>query len=307
MKRVLVTGATGFVGRHALGPLAGRGYEVHAVRLHGGPGASAPATWHQADLMDPADRERLLDEVRPSHLLHFAWYAVHGKFWTSPENMRWVEASLALLRGFADREGRRAVLAGTCAEYDWRHGFCSEGTTPLTPSTLYGVAKGALCALVTAYARQVGLGLAWGRIFFIYGPDEQPGRLVPSVLRDLLANEPVRCSHGRQVRDFLHVEDLADAFVALLESDVVGAVNVASGRPTPIRDVVITLADAVSRQTGRAALPIEFGAVPSPPDDPPLLVADVRRLRDEIGWAPRLDLGEGLAAVVEASSVGPPG
>ena len=118
MKRVLVTGATGFVGRHSPLALAARGFEVHATCLTGTPDTSA--TWHRVDLLDHAQVDRLLNEVRPTHLLHFAWYAVHGKYWTSTENLRWVESSLALLRSFVDRGGRRAVIAGTCTEYDWR-------------------------------------------------------------------------------------------------------------------------------------------------------------------------------------------
>ena len=298
MKRVLVTGATGFVGRQALAPLAERGYEVHAVRGRGEP--VGPATWHQADLLDPTQVARLLDAVRPTHLLHFAWYAEHGKFWRSPENLPWVAASLGLLRGFAERGGTRAVLAGTCAEYDWRFGFCSEAATPTDAAFLYGVCKNALRTVAGSYAAGAGLSLAWGRIFFLYGPDEDGRRLVPSVIQSLRAGGPVRCSHGRQVRDFLHVADCASGFAALLDSPVEGAVNVASGRPVTIGAVVRTLAGLVP---GGPVIPIEFGAVPSPADDPPLLVADVRRLADEVGWAPRLDLRDGLADCLRARGV----
>jgi nucleoside-diphosphate-sugar epimerase len=295
VKRVLVTGASGFVGRHSPPALAGRGFDVHAVYAREEPDAASSATWHRADLMDRDRVDRLLDEVRPTHLLHFAWYAVHGLYWTSPENLRWVEASLALLRGFAERGGRRAVLAGTCAEYDWHYGFCSEGTTPTAPATLYGTSKNALHAVATAFAKQAGLSLAWGRIFFPYGPHEQPRRLVASVTQSLLKREPVRCSHGAQYRDFLHVQDCADAFAALLDSPVEGPVNVAAGRPVTIRDVVRTIVELMPEADG---VPVEFGAVPTPPDDPPLLVADVRRLTAEVGWTPRIDLRDGLAGTV---------
>jgi nucleoside-diphosphate-sugar epimerase len=289
-KRVLVTGASGFVGRHSPPALSARGFDVHAVHARGAPGAAS--TWHRVDLFDPDRVARLLDEVRPTHLLHLAWFAVHGKYWTATENLRWVEASLSLLRGFVERGGRRAVIAGTCAEYDWRFGSCSERTTPTAPSTLYGVSKNALQAVSSAFAAQVGLSLAWGRIFFPYGPDEQPRRLVPSVIQALLKRETVRCSHGDQYRDFLYVEDCADAFAALLDSRVEGPVNIASGRPVTIKEVVRT---TVSLMPEAAAVPIEFGALPTPPDDPPLLVADVRRLAGEVGWTPRVDLPDGLA------------
>jgi nucleoside-diphosphate-sugar epimerase len=295
MKRVLVTGASGFVGRHSPPSLASRGFEVHAVHATGTPGPDTGATWHRADLLDPGQAARLLDEVRPTHLLHFAWYAVHGKYWTSTENLRWVEASLSLLRGFAERGGGRAVLAGTCAEYDWRYGYCVERTTPTVPSTLYGTSKNALQSVASAFAAQAGLSLAWGRIFFPYGPEEQQGRLVPSVIRSLQRREAVQCSHGNQYRDFLYVEDCADAFAALLDGLVEGPVNIGSGSPVTIKDVVRTI---VSLIPGADAVPVEFGAVPTPQDDPPLLVADVRRLAREVGWMPRINLADGLARTI---------
>jgi nucleoside-diphosphate-sugar epimerase len=293
MKRVLVTGASGFIGRHNLQMLAARGFDVHAIHANGVP--DVEATWHRVDLMDHDQVTRLLDEVRPTHLLHFAWYAVHGKYWTSTENLRWVESSLSLLRGFVERGGRRAVIAGTCAEYDWRHGYCSERTTPTIPATLYGISKNSLHAVASAFAAQVGLSLAWGRIFFPFGPREQPQRLVPSVIRSLLEREPVRCSHGNQYRDFLYVQDCADAFAALLDGPVEGPVNIASGHPVSIREIVQAIASLIP---GGDSVPIEFAALPTPLDDPPLLVADVRRLMGEVGWTPPIGLRDGLARTV---------
>src|SRR4051794_12940479 len=100
MKRVLVTGASGFIGRHCLPALSARGFDVHAIHATGTPGIES--TWHRVDLIEPVQMRRLLDEVQPTHLLHLAWYVDHGKYWTSTENLRWIEASLSLLRGFVE-------------------------------------------------------------------------------------------------------------------------------------------------------------------------------------------------------------
>ncbi len=230
MTRVLVTGASGFIGRHALPLLVGRGYDVHAVtRTDLRPAAMDGVRWHRCDLLDGAQSDAVVDEVRPTHLLHFAWYATPPDYWTSPDNLAWVEASLHLLRRFAQLGGERAVLAGTCAEYDLAHGYCSEELTPLRPATLYGASKHAL-QVVSARAE---FSTAWGRIFFLYGPAEHPSRLVASVIRALMQDHVAPCSHGRQVRDFLHAQDVASAFVALLDSEVEGPVNIASGFPSP--------------------------------------------------------------------------
>jgi nucleoside-diphosphate-sugar epimerase len=280
--RVLLTGASGLIGRHASAALLARGYEVHAVR-------SA-----EYDLLSPAGAHDAVAAVRPEALLHLAWDTEHGAFWTSTENLRWVEATLRLLRAFVELGGTRAVLAGSCAEYDWSAPSpYSEATSPLRPSTLYGAAKHGLHTIAAAFAEQHGVSLAWGRVFFLTGPGEAPGRLVPSVARALLDGRRAEVSAGLQVRDFLAARDVADGFAALLASDVTGAVNVASGEPIQLRDVI----GAVARNTGGRER-VDFGAVPTRPSDPPELVADVGRLRDEVGWRPSLSLDEAIEAAV---------
>src|SRR6185437_8481597 len=206
MKRLLITGATGFVGRPALELLVRNGYELHAVARKRQP-AHPGVQWHTWDLHDENSVPTLFADVKPTHMLHFAWYAEHRKYWTAPENVDWLEASLAMMRAFKHYGGHRIVVAGTCAEYAWdTNGFCTEGVTPLRPRTLYGNCKNALQASLSAYSREVGLSSAWGRIFFPYGPHEYPSRLVPSVIRSLLKGEVARCTSGEQIRDFIHVE-----------------------------------------------------------------------------------------------------
>ncbi|WP_028062468.1 NAD-dependent epimerase/dehydratase family protein [Solirubrobacter soli] len=292
MSRVLLTGATGFLGRHVAGRLLAAGHEVHAVTT-GEPRDDA-LVWHRADLLAATD---VVPTVRPEVLVHLAWYVEHGKFWSAPENVRWVEASLALLRAFAAAGGQRAVLAGTCAEYDWTDlgDRCEELATPLRPATLYGAAKHGLHTVAAGFAEQAGFELAWGRIFFIYGAGEPAGRLVPGVGRALLAGEQVPTTRGDQVRDFLHVSDAAAAFAALASGHVTGPVNIGSGEPVAVREVVERLA-AIA---GAPELP-RFGALPERPGDPPRLVADARRLREEVGVVPLVGLDEGLARSLEA-------
>lgn len=283
MSRVLVTGATGFIGRATLGPLVARGIDVHAVgtRRTGLPGPSG-VTWHQADLLDLDAPERIVAAVAPTHLLHLAWDVTPGAFWTSPENLRWVEASLRLVRAFTDAGGRRATLAGTCAEYAWDdRTHCAEGETPLVPATLYGAAKHGLHLVCEAHARQTGLSLSWGRIFFVFGPHERPGRLVSSVAAGLVRGEPVATTQGEQVRDFMCSIDLADAFASLLLSEVEGAVNLATGEPMRIRDLV----GLVGERAGRADL-LRIGERPATVGEPDRLTAATDRLHREVVWRP---------------------
>ncbi len=292
MKRVLVTGATGFIGRNAIVPLIAREYEVHAVCSKPSVGTQ-DVHWHRADLLDNREVGALLKALRPTHLLHFAWYAEPGKFWKSPQNYRWLESSIGLLQHFRESGGQRVVMAGTCAEYDWNFGYCSEFVTPCRPATPYGVCKNALQETLRSYGDQTALSCAWGRIFFLYGPHEHPAKLVSSVITSLLQGKRANCTHGAQVRDFMHVEDVASAFVALLDSDVQGSVNIATGRPISLGDVVLAVADHLGARER-----VNFGAIPAPENDPPLLVGDNRRLSDEVGWHPRYDLCRGIEQTV---------
>jgi nucleoside-diphosphate-sugar epimerase len=293
-KQVLLTGATGFIGHHCLEPLKARGYEVHAVSSRPmKPGADG-AHWHQANLLEPGVAKTLLARVKPTHLLHLAWFVVPGKLITAPENFAWVRASMELVQEFAAQGGRRLTVCGSGYEYDWNYGYCSEKLTPAVPSTVYGACKQALNLLVHSFASQAALSAAWGRVFFLYGPHEHPQRLVSSVILSLLKDEPAKTSHGRQIRDYMHVQDVADGLVALLDSNVTGTVNISSGQATTLREIVRT----IGRLMGRPEL-IQLGAIPARANDTPLLVGENSRLASEVGWKQRYELEAGLQQTID--------
>jgi nucleoside-diphosphate-sugar epimerase len=293
MKRVLLTGAGGFIGRHCIAPLLARGYEVHAVGRAPRGGETLGATWHTADLLAPGAAAALVEAVKPTHLLHLAWYVVPGKLITAPENFDWVTASFDLVRRFHEAGGTRVAVCGSGYEYDWSYGYCTEGLTPCVADTVYGACKHALHELVRSYAIGKPLSWAWPRVFFLYGPGEHPNRLVSSVARSLLAGEPAKSSHGRQIRDYMHVQDVADGLVAVLDADVSGAVNVSSGQATTIREIVLTL----GRLTGHPEL-VQLGALPARANDVPLVVgANLKAAA--IGWTPKHDLESGLQHTVD--------
>lgn len=283
MNTVLVTGASGFIGRRCLPLLAARGFEVHGVSSRD----KQASNWHRCDLLDAAAAEALIDRLRPTHLLHLAWIADPGVFWTSPANLAWLEAGVRLARRFFERGGRRAVGMGSCAEYAASAVPCTESATPLEPETLYGESKAAMSFALRAAARGSG-SWAWARLFFPYGPGEPPGRFIPSVIGGLRRGERVDCTHGRQVRDFVYVDDVASACAALLDSESNGAYNVGCGEGRSLRDV----AEEIVRETGRAEL-IRFGARETPAYDPPYVVADITKIRG-LGWKPGVGLREGI-------------
>lgn len=299
MKRIVITGPSGFLGRNTLPQLVKRGYEVHALDRSSLEDSVDPylhkhITFHQVDLLDDSATGSLMKAIQPQYLMHYAWYVTPGLFWHAIENLHWVAASLRLFDHFRINGGRRAVFAGTCAEYDWDFDPLSEATTPLTPGTLYGVAKNEMRIIMEKAAEQSDLSIAWGRIFFLYGPHEQKGRLVPDIINNLLNEQPAKCSHGRQLRDFMHAADVARAFIEVMESEWTGAVNIASGKTVSIADVVNTIGEI----TGRSDL-LRIGAIPASPSDPASLAADTNILNKTIGFQPEFNLSEGLANTIE--------
>jgi nucleoside-diphosphate-sugar epimerase len=293
MMKTLITGAGGFIGRHIIRKIASMPGEHHAIDLNP-PLENLPPSivWHQVDIMNKDALSGLISEIRPQRLLHLAWVTTHGEYWNSAENFRWVEASLNLIRSFVDAGGTRVVGAGSCAEYDWRYGFLSEEVTPLNPATIYGTCKNAFHNMLRQYADAGHFSYAWGRLFFLYGPGEHPSRLIPYTISTIASGKTAQFGSGERIRDFLRVEDAAAAFLALLDRNYSGPVNVASGEPVSIR----TLVEFVARKLGRLDL-VQLGAVPTAENDPPFLVGDVTKLKKL--WVPEYNLETGLNSLIE--------
>jgi nucleoside-diphosphate-sugar epimerase len=293
MRRLLITGAAGFIGRFAIPELQKGNFEIHAISSRAHSTETGGVTWHQLDLLDTAMARDKVAEIAPEILLHLAWYTEHGLYWSSPDNLRWVEASLSLIRAFADANGKRALFVGSCAEYDWRYGYFTENLTPRAPTTLYGISKNSLFEIANKFAILNGISFAWGRIFFPYGPGEADTRLVSSIIRSLARSEEAKCSHGNQLRDFLYIKDLVSALRAVLESDLTGPVNLASGKPVSLKSIITRIADRLKRSDL-----VRFGSIPAP-GDPPMILADISRLTTMTGWKPAYSLDQGLQEMID--------
>lgn len=288
MARIAVTGAGGFIGAHAVRRLQALGHEVVAVGRTR-PGARAGAAFVETDLLR-AEHRQWLDEHRPDRLLHLAWYAEHGKFWSSPLNADWCEATARLVENFCASGGQRIVMAGTCAEYDWSQGICREDRTPLRPHSAYGREKDRARRLSADICARHQVPLAWGRIFLPFGPGEDSRRLLPSLVACLLGRRapfPVNCGHRR---DFLPVEAVAEAFAWLVDSEAEGAFNICSGKALEVGEIVQRLARLLNADPA-PLLRLARREL----DYPPLLAGDNRALA-QAGWKFEGDLDGCLQA-----------
>lgn len=265
-KSILVTGAGGFVGRQCLSPLSEMGYEVHAVSRN------------DLNLLDSSERTRLIETVMPDVILHSAWYTEHGQYWHSPKNQEWLTASIDLFEKAVKNGTQRIVAVGSCAEYDWSdnsNNYLKE-TDVCKPHTLYGQSKLALKEIL----EKLGVDYAWARLFLLFGENENPARLVPSIICKLLRDEPALCTSGRQVRDFMDIRDVGAALAMLADSRIQGVINIASGQPVSVKDIAETLGKIL----GKPEL-IRLNALPDRENEPPFIVADTSRLFDELHFS----------------------
>jgi nucleoside-diphosphate-sugar epimerase len=282
--KVLLTGASGFIGRSVLTQLLRSNTDTVVA------GRTRPegfvGDFVKVDLLQPEAGVAAIAKARATHLLHLAWYAAHGKYWTSPLNLRWVESTVRLVESFCSTGGRHVVVAGTCAEYDWATGYCKEEATPLVPATLYGTAKDASRRLVEAICSQYGVPCAWGRIFLPYGQSEDSRRLIPSLFEVFMGRRAPFGVNASAYRDFLNVEDVARGFVQILKAEAAGCYNISSGEPTRIADVVRLIAVACNADPSRV-----LELVSERPGEPSMLVGDNSKLKS-LGWRPEHRLVE---------------
>lgn len=290
--RILITGGTGFIGRHVASTLAGSGHDV-TLAVRACPSAPAGFKTIGHDLLQNAAPAALFSGAPFDRLIHLAWTVEHGRFWKDPANLDWIAATLALVRAAHKAGVGHVACAGTCFEYDWPEGAdCDEAATGTAPHTLYDASKDACRRALEAYATETGLRLAWARLFHLYGENENPHRLVPYLCRSLSQGQPVTITRGTIVRDFMHVRDAGRAIAAVSESAFCGPINIASGQQIAIHGI----AEKIGALAGRPDL-VSRTRVPDA-HEPPRITADVTRLVS-LGFRPAVTLDQGLAGVFE--------
>ena len=295
--RILVTGASGFVGSHVVKALIDQGHDVAALVR------PESSLWRLDDVANrfrvvrsdstaPASLLAPLDGWRPESCIHLAWYAVPGEYLQSTENVTSLALSLRMLDELVVAGCEHVVMTGTCYEYDTEAGDLREDG-PVRPVTIYAASKLAAKMIGELRAAQLGVGFTWARLFYLYGPFEDERRLVPAVIRAQLDGREFPATVGTQVRDYLHVEDVAAALCALATQRVTGTFNVCSGEKVTVGELI----SEVARIAGHPEL-IRLGALPQRTGDPAYIRGENTRLRAATSWTPHHTLTEGLSGTV---------
>ncbi|MCA1404887.1 NAD(P)-dependent oxidoreductase [Ensifer sp. IC3342] len=270
-KQVLLTGATGFVGRHVLREVAKRGIVACPVVRRGSENRLADTVGIgrivSTDALFSESVEWWTQALAGiDTIIHLAWYAEPGKYLTSPINLDCLTGTLAIAKGAAAAGVRRFVGIGTCFEYELT-GRPLTIDTPLKPLTPYAGAKAAAFMALSQWLPQAGVEFAWCRLFYLYGEGEDERRFVPYLRKSLAAGQRADLTQGHQVRDFLDVSEAARMIVDASVSTAQGAVNICSGVPVTIREFAERIAD----EHGRRDL-LNFGGRAENLVDPPFVV-----------------------------------
>ena len=290
-KKVLITGGTGFIGKNVVYELLKRGYEVHSLVYPPFVKVEEGLVQHEMNLLDLKSVADFFNKNPFENIIHLAWYVGKGCH-VADANIEWTIATLNLLKLFQENGGKRFVGAGTISEYEYQYGYLIEDKTPTSPQTLYGESKNSIYKIASSFCKKYEIDFKWPRIFNLYGPNEKPQRLMPSVINSCLKGEDVKVSDCLKFQDYLHVEDTARGIVDIFESNLQGAVNICSGKPVQLRYIVNKIAELTNFQ-GKilwGAIPVAFG------DD--LVVGNNEKLKS-IGWMPKYNLDEGLKSTIE--------
>lgn len=295
--KVLITGATGFIGSYLVEDLVARGHEV-AVLLRNGSN-----TWRLRGLLDrvrsiegsleyPAALREPVTRFAPDALVHLAWWGVRNADRNEVAQARNIPMAAELAAVAAELGVRILVGAGSQAEYGPYDRAIREDD-PARPTTLYGEAKLAARLMLEQVCKDRGLRFAWVRVFSTYGPRDNDDWLIPTIIRVLLEGGRMPLTAGEQRWGFLHARDAAAALRTILETPFAqGVFNLGSPDAPVLRDTIGQIGGLVA---DRAEL--GFGDIAYRPDQVMVLQANVERL-SALGWKPMIDLKSGLQETV---------
>jgi nucleoside-diphosphate-sugar epimerase len=302
--RVLVTGASGFIGSHLTRRLIAEGADVHALtstvssvyptRLLE---VREQITLHEASLADRGALNIVAGEVRPAYVFHLGAYTHVGKSWQRVDECIQVniQGTVNLLMALEPVGFTRFVNVGTSEIYGdievpYRE---SDAVHPISP---YAVSKHSAEEFCRLFAAAKSWPIVRVRPFNAYGPMQSPDRVIPEVITRALQHQHLKMTQGTQTREFNFVADLADGMVrAATATGIDGELfNLGCGREVSVREVTSLVLERLGRP-----VEAEFGALPERPIEIPRMYADTTKTEQRLGWRPATSLEAGLDRTIE--------
>lgn len=290
-KRILMTGGSGFIGQSLIEKLISAGYEVHSIVHSSLLPEQKGLVQYKLDLFNPEMMNNFLRAKRFKNLIHLAWYVGSGCH-IDNANLDWSIATLNLVKSFIANGGEKFAGAGSVSEYDYKYGYFLEDVTPSDTKTMYGVCKNSVYRVLNVYCRQNNCVFKWLRIFNLYGKNEKDRRLMPCVINSCLKGEDIKVSNCLKFQDYLYLDDTVDGIIKIWESDIQGAVNICSGKPVQLREIVNKIVEFTGFKGN-----VLWGAIPSAFEEN-LTVGNCDKLKS-LDWEPKYSLDEGLKQTID--------
>lgn len=240
--KILLTGSTGFIGSHVLKKINKTDNTIYCMSR----AKQYDDNWVQVDLLNKAEIEKAVTQLKPDILIHLAWDVEHGKYWHNTNNADYKTASINLFKSFIKNGGHKIIAAGTCAEYPTSNQPVAENMVVdknvLTP---YGRAKREVCE----WLENNFVDFTWCRLFGIYGAGEHKDRLFPSALKTIRLGRKFKIDNPNIFSDYIHADDFASFIEVAIQNDKIGVINLGTGKSKSLKNILDILNFYLQHQT----------------------------------------------------------
>ena len=249
MKKVLITGATGLIGKSLLSVLQSKKeYKIYAITTDENKlNKYENINVVEGDLKSSDFRKRVIEEIIPDVIIHLAWDQTTSDFRRSNENLKWLEISIDLLYRFIENNGKRFIFAGSSSEYDAQTGTFSEKSLAKAASK-YGQCKRCFTELAQNYCSDKCSFVSL-RYFTVFGEnDTHSFGAIPQMIRMLKNSEEVVCNSPLTTRDYIYADDAAFITYKMIDNPFEGILNVATGTPYKMADIFRIIGEAMGKE-----------------------------------------------------------
>lgn len=286
--RVLITGATGFLGSNLIRKLKSHNYDVMLLtrRAHFNPGIFRCV---RADLADPEGYRHEIEKFRPQVLIHLAWSGLPDySYRHSIENLTQSIELFSIVIGVGSC--KKILVSGSCWEYTDPKGLCVEGDKAY-PTNDFTWAKHSIYSWLKLNCEKNNIGFGWFRVFYVYGAGQRNQSLIPSIIKSISQGEVPSLRSPNAANDFVYIEDVVDAFLMAIEKNFdSGTYNIGSGESSKIVDVCAIIESVIS---GSISLTNQI-KIERLANEPVNFWADIKKSKQQLDWFPKVSLLDGV-------------
>lgn len=273
MKKIIVTGITGSIGQYLISPLKELEFDIYGI----GTRNFTTDKFHyiKQDINDYVGMEKVFKEIKAEYLIHLAWNLSQGYF-NSNINFDMLTSSFNILKFFKKNGGKKAVYAGTYAEYSFDK-FPAKEYDNLKPNNIYAKCKNYLRELSELYCNNNNINFCWTRIFNTYGINDNETRLLPYIINSLKNNKKVYIKHSHLIKDYIYAGDVAKILALIINSNINGIINICSGKGIKLKDLALIIEEKLCKKDL-----LIFNELDT--EEPPIAIGDNTRIINELNF-----------------------